>query len=108
MIFGGFNLSNWAFGVLRTKHIQQQHLQHQQQLSQHQADFYPPPTPQRHPSGGFIDQQGFYTPYQTPYVSGNQHALVQATKSLPTLPSTESGVSNTERRRSPTKRKLFS
>ncbi|KAF2661121.1 hypothetical protein K491DRAFT_687600 [Lophiostoma macrostomum CBS 122681] len=93
IIFGGFNLSNWAFGVLRGKSEQHQH-QHQNQ--QHQ-DFYPPPpaTPQRHPSGGFIDHNGFYTPYQsmqvgmTPYGTVNQ----QASQSMPALalPALEGG-----------------
>ncbi|KAH7138996.1 Di-sulfide bridge nucleocytoplasmic transport domain-containing protein [Dendryphion nanum] len=79
LIFGGFNVSNWAFGVIRAKSSH----------PQPHPEFYPPPpaTPQRIPSGGFIDQQGFYTPFQTPYGNMNhQHMLHPATQSMPALP----------------------
>jgi hypothetical protein len=78
MLFGGFNLSNYAFGRFREKqsHIQQHH------------EFYPPPpaTPQRYPSGGYIDQGGWHTPYATPYGSVNQGMIQQASQSMPALP----------------------
>ncbi|KAF2204998.1 hypothetical protein GQ43DRAFT_460306 [Delitschia confertaspora ATCC 74209] len=56
MIFGGFQLSNWTFDFFRSKHTP---------VPQHDPYVYAPPpaTPQRYPSGGFIDQQGYYTPY---------------------------------------------
>ncbi|ORY17854.1 Di-sulfide bridge nucleocytoplasmic transport domain-domain-containing protein, partial [Clohesyomyces aquaticus] len=48
ILFGGFNISNWAFGLFRQKqesHIQQHH------PSQHMN--FPPATPQRYPSNGY-------------------------------------------------------
>jgi hypothetical protein len=96
IVFGGFNLSNWVFGAIRNKN---------QQHPQQQHEFYPPATPQRHPSGGFIDQHGFYTPYQTPYGTMNGHMLQQAAQSMPALPSTEGGAP--EEKKSPTKKRLF-
>ncbi|KAF1948001.1 hypothetical protein EJ02DRAFT_449466 [Clathrospora elynae] len=46
IIFGGFNLSNWAFGLLRS---------HQPAPPQQQNDFVPQ-TPHRVPSNSYIDQ----------------------------------------------------
>ncbi|KAF2712251.1 hypothetical protein K504DRAFT_464331 [Pleomassaria siparia CBS 279.74] len=95
IIFGGFNLSNWAFGLIRQK------------TSPHQySDGYnyppPPATPQRQPSGAYIDyQQQWQTPYQsqTPYGGTNKGMLQQASQSMPTLQLTEK-----DDRRSPSKR----
>ncbi|KAF2687099.1 hypothetical protein K458DRAFT_415368 [Lentithecium fluviatile CBS 122367] len=97
ILFGGFNLSNYAFGRFREK---QSHPQHQQ----HHHDFYPPPpaTPQRLPSGGFVDQSGWHTPYATPYGSMNQHMISQASQSLPALPSSVEDFES-----SPSKRGVF-
>ena len=106
ILFGGFNLSK-AFGGLRSK------MSHEQQHSQ-QQDFYPPATPHRQASGGFIDQYGGYTPYHgaTPYGSFNQNMIQQATQSMPALPAagdvgTGAEEKVTDKRRSPSKKKLF-
>ncbi|PSN67415.1 hypothetical protein BS50DRAFT_676968 [Corynespora cassiicola Philippines] len=89
VIFGGFNLSNWAFGFMREKNTYNP--------SQHH-DFVPA-TPQRYPSNSFIEhQQQWNRPYQTPYA-------LQHTQSMPVLPSTTEEAEH--ERRSPTKRLIF-
>ncbi|KAF1953562.1 hypothetical protein CC80DRAFT_494457 [Byssothecium circinans] len=89
VLFGGFNLSNWAFNRIRKEqpYPAQQH-QHQQQIFD-----YPPATPQRQLSGGYagmIDQQNGWqtpTPYGTPYAGSVHRPLLQhASQSLPVLP----------------------
>ncbi|KAF2473133.1 uncharacterized protein BDR25DRAFT_302134 [Lindgomyces ingoldianus] len=82
VIFGGFNISNWAFGLFRQKQQSHPGLRHSESFN------YPPPpaTPQRYPSNGFIDQQHFYTPYG----SMNANMLPQAAQSMPALPMPES------------------
>ncbi|EMD60786.1 hypothetical protein COCSADRAFT_97447 [Bipolaris sorokiniana ND90Pr] len=64
IIFGGFNLSNWAFGLLRSQQQQQQ----QQQQSQHSQGDYMPQTPHRVASNSYMghqqQQQGYHNPYQ--------------------------------------------
>jgi hypothetical protein len=50
--------------------MRSKHDQHQHPYPPQPSDFYPPATPHRVPSGGFIDAQGFYTPMVeagTPY-----------------------------------------
>ena len=42
---------------------------HQHPSFSHDNFMHPPATPQRYPSGGYLDQQGYYTPYTTM----NQH-----------------------------------
>ncbi|KAF2633565.1 hypothetical protein BU25DRAFT_405434 [Macroventuria anomochaeta] len=87
IIFGGFNVSNWAFGLLRQQHAQPQ----QQQYN----DFAPPPqTPHRINSNSYIEngQQAWPTPYQTPYegrgfIQPAQPPMLQHTQSTPALPS---------------------
>ncbi|KAH7356212.1 Di-sulfide bridge nucleocytoplasmic transport domain-containing protein [Pyrenochaeta sp. MPI-SDFR-AT-0127] len=72
LIFGGFNLSNWAFGLLRSSTSKPSH-------NVHPNDFIPQ-TPQRVPSNSYLDynhqayQQNWqnHTPYQTPY-TGMRH-----------------------------------
>ncbi|KAF2267869.1 hypothetical protein CC78DRAFT_510957 [Lojkania enalia] len=104
ILIGGFNLSNWAFGVLRSK-----------SSSHHNSSInYPPPpaTPQRYPSGGFLPEHAHQfqhgwnnTPYQTPYGSMNANMMHQASQSMPTLPGIEDrGI---EDRTSPSKRLVF-
>ncbi|KAJ4310405.1 hypothetical protein N0V94_008462 [Neodidymelliopsis sp. IMI 364377] len=86
LIFGGFNVSNWAFGLLR-----QQHAQPQPQYN----DYAPPlQTPHRINSNSYIEngQQGWQTPYQTPYegrgfIQPSQPPTLQHTQSTPALPS---------------------
>ncbi|KAF2191010.1 hypothetical protein K469DRAFT_719972 [Zopfia rhizophila CBS 207.26] len=91
VIFGGFNISNWAFGLFRSKHSPHHH----------DSFSYPPPpaTPQRFPSNGFIDQQGYFTPYG----SMNANMIAQASQGMPALPIEEAGEEN----RSPAKKLLF-
>ncbi|KAF1837062.1 hypothetical protein BDW02DRAFT_492333 [Decorospora gaudefroyi] len=70
IIFGGFNLSNWAFGLLRSEHQQ-----HQPPINP--TEYAPPQTPHRVPSNTYTDQtysQSSYQqnwqqlpPYATPY-----------------------------------------
>jgi len=75
VLFGGFNLSNWAFGLLRQSphHDPQQH-QQQQPLSNE----YMPQTPHRALSSSYQQQQHFDTPYppESPY-SQPWHRLSQ-------------------------------
>ncbi|KAJ4376483.1 hypothetical protein N0V83_001767 [Neocucurbitaria cava] len=110
IIFGGFNLSNWAFGLLRS---QQQH-QHQ---TPNPNDFVPQ-TPHRVPSNNYIDynQQAYQqnwqqnTPYQTPY-GGMRHIeappLVHA-QSMPAVPTaSQEGVALADERKTPRKKGLF-
>ncbi|KAF2445104.1 hypothetical protein P171DRAFT_431857 [Karstenula rhodostoma CBS 690.94] len=84
ILFGSFNLSNWAFGFWREK--AQPHPQHHE---------YPPvpQTPQRYPSGGYmVDNNGWHTPapYMTPYGNMDQRPMLQHAQSMPAaLPSTE-------------------
>ncbi|KAF9697120.1 hypothetical protein EKO04_004974 [Ascochyta lentis] len=86
LIFGGFNVSNWAFGLLR-----QQHTQPQPQYN----DYAPPPqTPHRINSNSYIEngQAAWQTPYQTPYegrgfMQPPQPPMLQHTQSTPALPS---------------------
>ncbi|OCK86340.1 hypothetical protein K432DRAFT_316615 [Lepidopterella palustris CBS 459.81] len=61
LLFGCFFVSNYAFGIFRNKatHMPPPH------PYSHDAFMQPPATPQRYPSGGFLDQQGYYTPYAT-------------------------------------------
>ncbi|RMZ71742.1 nuclear envelope brr6 [Pyrenophora seminiperda CCB06] len=74
VIFGGFNLSNWAFGLLRSSQQQQHH----QQTHQHQHHDFPPPpqTPQQHRitsnSNGYQD-----TPSYQQNVNYNHQAYQQ-------------------------------
>jgi hypothetical protein len=110
MIFGGFNLSNWAFGLLRTQQ------QHQQPIPN--PNDYVPQTPHRVHSNSYIDQnqQSYqqnwqqHTPYQTPY-GGMRHVeappLVHA-QSMPALPMVaQEGVGLLEDRKTPRKKGLF-
>jgi hypothetical protein len=112
MIFGGFNLSNWAFGLLRTQQ-QHQHQQHSQNPNE-----WIPQTPHRVLSNGYIDsnQQNYqqnwqqHTPYQAPY-AGTRHIeappLVH-TQSMPALPMVaQEGVGLLEDRKTPRKKGLF-
>lgn len=66
LIFGSFILSNFAFGLFRNKATS---MAHQHPSFSHDNFMHPPATPQRYPSGGYLDQQGYYTPYATM----NQH-----------------------------------
>ncbi|KAF1999610.1 hypothetical protein P154DRAFT_523161 [Amniculicola lignicola CBS 123094] len=115
IVFGGFNLSNWAFGVMRTKAESFQHAQ--PPLQRHDSNTYPsmPATPQRFPSGGFIEHGG-QPGYFTPYGSVNQSMVQQAGHGMPML--LENGgmgdgeVKERERdrvgeRRSPRKRETY-
>ncbi|PVI06047.1 hypothetical protein DM02DRAFT_623365 [Periconia macrospinosa] len=84
VLFGGFNLSNWAFNRIRND----QNYHHPSQ----QFDYAPPATPQRQISGGpgyMMDggQGAWQTPYGTPYASIQRPALQHASQSLPALPS---------------------
>ncbi|KAF2733048.1 hypothetical protein EJ04DRAFT_513484 [Polyplosphaeria fusca] len=115
LIFGGFNLSNWAFGLMRHNN--------QHAPPQDHSSFYPPATPQRHPSGGFLDynqqswnqnqNQNMGWPTTTPYGSMNAGMLAaQASQSMPALmPAEEDGkkgeAGRSLRERSPRKRELF-
>ncbi|KAH7078049.1 Di-sulfide bridge nucleocytoplasmic transport domain-containing protein [Paraphoma chrysanthemicola] len=110
IIFGGFNLSNWAFGLLRT--------QQQQQHSTPNPNDYIPQTPHRVPSNSYLEhnQQGFqqnwqqHTPYQTPYGSMRHiepPPLLHA-HSMPALPmAPQESVGLLEDRKTPRKRGLF-
>ncbi|KAF3007453.1 hypothetical protein E8E13_004199 [Curvularia kusanoi] len=87
LIFGGFNLSNYAFSFLR--HQQQPQPQPQQQPY---ADFAAPPqTPHRANTTAFLEsgQQAWPTPYQTPYEPRGfaPPPALQHTQSTPALPS---------------------
>ncbi|CAO2658208.1 Nn.00g059310.m01.CDS01 [Neocucurbitaria sp. VM-36] len=110
IIFGGFNLSNWAFGLLRS---QQQH------QTPNPNDFVPQ-TPHRIPSNSYIEynQQAFQqnwqqqnTPYQTPY-GGIRHIeapppLVHA-QSMPAVPTaSQDGGALADERKTPRKKGLF-
>jgi hypothetical protein len=66
LIFGSFIISNFAFGLFRNKATS---MAHQHPSFSHDNFMHPPATPQRYPSGGYLDQQGYYTPYTTM----NQH-----------------------------------
>ncbi|KAF2133542.1 hypothetical protein P153DRAFT_428493 [Dothidotthia symphoricarpi CBS 119687] len=69
IIFGGFNLSNWAFGIVRSQQAQQQ----AQAAQQHQHQHPPPQTPHRVPSNSYAD-----TPYpDTAYVDNQSHWQTQ-------------------------------
>ncbi|KAL1641976.1 hypothetical protein SLS61_009903 [Didymella pomorum] len=84
IIFGGFNVSNWAFGLFR-----QQHAQPQPQYT----DFAPPQTPHRINSNNYLENgsTAWQTPYQTPYEGRGfmqqQPPMLQHTQSTPALPS---------------------
>lgn len=108
MIFGGFNLSNWAFGLIRT--------QQQQQQTPNTNDFVPQ-TPHRVPSNSYIDQNQLsyqqnwqQTPYQTPY-GGMRHIEappLQHSQSMPAVPmASQEPVAMIEDRKTPRKRGLF-
>ncbi|KAF1842620.1 uncharacterized protein K460DRAFT_370588 [Cucurbitaria berberidis CBS 394.84] len=116
IIFGGFNLSNWAFGLLRSQQ------QHQPQHQTPNPNDFVPQTPHRVPSNSYIEynQQAFQqnwqqqqqnTPFQTPY-GGMRHIeappLIHA-QSMPALPSVaqQEGAPVLEERRSPRKKGLF-
>ncbi|KAI4923308.1 hypothetical protein J4E85_008345 [Alternaria conjuncta] len=133
IIFGGFNLSNWAFGLLRSQQQQSHHTQSHQQPNE-----FVPQTPHRVISNGYNDsynQQSYQqnwqqlpTPYQqqqqqqlqgTPYQShntpyqGQRHIeappLVHA-HTMPALGSSSSaqeGVVTADGGRTPRKRGLF-
>ncbi|KAF2828799.1 hypothetical protein CC86DRAFT_347300 [Ophiobolus disseminans] len=115
IIFGGFNLSNWAFGLIRSQ--QQQH-----QPTPNPNDFVPQ-TPHRVTSNSYIEQnlhnyqqqqewqyQQQHTPYQTPY-GGMRHIEpppLQHTQSMPALPmAPQEGVAMIEDRKTPRKRGYF-
>ncbi|KAF2115913.1 Di-sulfide bridge nucleocytoplasmic transport domain-containing protein [Lophiotrema nucula] len=108
LIFGGFNLSNWAFGLIRSKQSQPH-----PSLQHHDSFNYPPQTPHRHPSGGYLEQPPYtqwHTPYQTPYGSMNQGMIQQAAQSMPALPSlleSAAGAGAEIREKSTAKRSLF-
>ncbi|KAL6702654.1 hypothetical protein ACN47E_001277 [Coniothyrium glycines] len=115
LIFGGFNLSNWAFGLLRQ--------QEPPQNTPNPNDFIPQ-TPHRIPSNSYIDQQqlGYqqgggwqpqYTPYpqqqHTPYATPHRHVeappLVH-TQSMPALPSVpQEGAGVLEEKKSSSRRR---
>ncbi|KAF1933019.1 uncharacterized protein M421DRAFT_416619 [Didymella exigua CBS 183.55] len=87
IIFGGFNVSNWAFGLFRQQHAQPQ---------PRYTDFVPPQTPHRINSSSYIEngQHVWQTPYQTPYEGRGfiqqqqqQPPMLQHTQSTPALPS---------------------
>ncbi|KAH6872134.1 Di-sulfide bridge nucleocytoplasmic transport domain-containing protein [Alternaria rosae] len=131
IIFGGFNLSNWAFGLLRSQQQQSHHTQPHQQPN----DFVPQ-TPHRVISNGYDNytqqqsyqqnwqqlppyqqqqQQQQHTPYQnhnTPY-QGQRHIeappLVHA-HTMPALTSSslaQEGMATADGGRTPRKRGLF-
>ncbi|KAF2644791.1 hypothetical protein P280DRAFT_390365 [Massarina eburnea CBS 473.64] len=89
LLFGGFNLSNWAFNRIRKDPPPS----YPQQNHQHMYD-YPPATPQRQLSGGYggmAEQNGWQTPYGTPYGNMQRPMLQHASQSLPALPSNVGG-----------------
>ncbi|CAI6340177.1 unnamed protein product [Periconia digitata] len=88
VLFGGFNLSNWAFNRIRNDQVHPS--------SQHQQfEYAPPATPQRQTSGNsaaYMLMDGhqtpaWHTPYGTPYASIQRPGLQHASQSLPALPS---------------------
>ncbi|KAH8707110.1 Di-sulfide bridge nucleocytoplasmic transport domain-containing protein [Phaeosphaeriaceae sp. PMI808] len=112
IIFGGFNLSNWAFGLLR--HQQQQP---QRQSTPNPSDFMPQ-TPHRVPSNSYLEsnqsnqQQNWqqYTPYQTPYGAMRhiEPPPLQHTQSLPALPMVaQEGADMLESRKTPRRKGIF-
>jgi hypothetical protein len=130
VIFGGFNLSNWAFGLLRSQ--QQQTQSHHQQ----QPNDFVPQTPHRVISNGYIQDHDNYPPPSGNYKQGyqqnwqqlppyqQQHAPYQShtpysqrhieapplvhAHTMPALPSTaQEGVSVSEGGKTPRKRGLF-
>ncbi|CAN9101459.1 unnamed protein product [Alternaria alternata] len=131
VIFGGFNLSNWAFGLLRSQQQQTQAHHHQQP----QPNDFVPQTPHRVTSGGYMQnhenfpppsgnyqsyQQNWqqipqyqqqHTPYQsnTPYSQRHIEAppLVHA-HTMPALPSSaQEGAPVLDGGKTPRKRGLF-
>ncbi|KAH7401153.1 Di-sulfide bridge nucleocytoplasmic transport domain-containing protein [Phaeosphaeria sp. MPI-PUGE-AT-0046c] len=127
VIFGGFNLSNWAFGLLRHQSSPQS-----AQQQQHQMNDFVPQTPQRVLSNGYPEQnqhayaqnwgintpmalqaqqQGYATPYGAQrYIEGVGGAppLVH-TQSMPALTMGEVGIERDKERervgKTPGKRK---
>ncbi|KAL1800790.1 hypothetical protein ACET3X_001132 [Alternaria dauci] len=76
VIFGGFNLSNWAFGLLRSQQQQQtqaHHHHHQQQPQPPQPNEFVPQTPHRVTSGGYIQNHDNFLPPSGNYQSYQQN-----------------------------------
>ncbi|KAF2499989.1 hypothetical protein BU16DRAFT_613803 [Lophium mytilinum] len=66
-----FVISNYAFSTYRSTHAPRP-------PPQYDPYMHPPATPQRYPSQGFIDQQGFFTPYTSFHASQPNLALEPA------------------------------
>ncbi|KAH4027582.1 hypothetical protein HBI56_048850 [Parastagonospora nodorum] len=115
IIFGGFNLSNWAFGLLR----------HQQQNPSQQTpnpNEFMPQTPHRNVSNPYLEQnhQNYQqnwqqTPYQTPYTQSRYmdppplvHTQSAPVLQLPMAPQEGAGMlDERERGKTPKKRGMF-